>query len=233
MVSEGAEVDSLNLLPEAMEPVGLMHGPAWPAAQTRPRPTLARPFRSAAPPLRRDRQHLCCGPGNEPERRSRSHPTDLPNQRPGEREAKPERGGGGREPFRTPEPGRGTYLHFPRVVGNDEPQQDDGGEADKAFQGQREHGALQEERGEVSYPRHCPCKSRPPFASGPRQLCRANWFIGMLCPVPQLLLMRKMAIGHGGGLRGPRPVQGEAGLHQRQARRPLLLQGFPLLETPH
>lgn len=39
-----------------------------------------------------------------------------------------------------------TYLHLPRVVGDDEPQQDDGGEADKAFQGQGEHGVLQEER---------------------------------------------------------------------------------------
>lgn len=36
-----------------------------------------------------------------------------------------------------------TYLHLPRVVGNDETQQDDCGEADKAFQGQGEHGVLQ------------------------------------------------------------------------------------------
>lgn len=39
----------------------------------------------------------------------------------------------------------GTYLHLPRVVGDDEAQQDDGGEADKAFQGQGEHGVLQGE----------------------------------------------------------------------------------------
>lgn len=38
-----------------------------------------------------------------------------------------------------------TYLHLPCVVGNDEAQQDHGGEAYKAFQGQGEHGVLQGE----------------------------------------------------------------------------------------
>lgn len=36
-----------------------------------------------------------------------------------------------------------TYLHLPCVIGNDEAQQYDGGEAYKAFQGQGEHGVLQ------------------------------------------------------------------------------------------
>lgn len=39
-----------------------------------------------------------------------------------------------------------TYLHLPRVVGDDEPQQDDGGEADKAFQCKRVRGLLHGER---------------------------------------------------------------------------------------
>lgn len=38
-----------------------------------------------------------------------------------------------------------TYLHLPCVIGDDEAQQDDSGEAYKAFQGQGEHGVLQSE----------------------------------------------------------------------------------------
>lgn len=34
------------------------------------------------------------------------------------------------------------YLNLPRVVSNDEPQQDDSGQADQTLQGQRVHGAL-------------------------------------------------------------------------------------------
>lgn len=44
--------------------------------------------------------------------------------------------------------GGGTYLDLPRVVGNDQAQEDDGGQTDKAFQGQRKHGVLWEKRKE-------------------------------------------------------------------------------------
>ena len=40
--------------------------------------------------------------------------------------------------------GEGTYLDFTCVIGDDQTQKDDGGQTDKAFQGQRKHGILQE-----------------------------------------------------------------------------------------
>lgn len=40
--------------------------------------------------------------------------------------------------------GAGTYLDLPCVVGDDQTQKDDGRQTDKAFQGQRKHGILQE-----------------------------------------------------------------------------------------
>lgn len=43
---------------------------------------------------------------------------------------------------------QGTHLDFPGVIGDDQAQEDDGGQTNKAFQGQREHGILQEKQRE-------------------------------------------------------------------------------------
>lgn len=44
--------------------------------------------------------------------------------------------------------GKGTYLDFTCVIGDDQTQKDDGRQTDKAFQGQWKHGILQKKRKE-------------------------------------------------------------------------------------